>query len=400
MIDLLLFTLLGIGLGMITGLIPGLHVNTVSFTLIGAAFLNPYYIITIIIAMAITHTIFDYIPSIFLGAPEPSTALSVLPGHMMLLEGRGLHALFLTVVGGAMSIGITVLLFIPFLFLIPVIYQNIYTYLHWILIIISFVMLYTERGWKKMYGVFVFLLSGMLGVITLNSYMLPSHLVMFPLFTGLFGISTMLISLNMKTGLPKQKMYFPKISRRLAFVGTVKGLFSGMLLGVLPGVGAAQATVLTQQLTRRYDIHEFLVSIGAINTVVALFSLISLYTINKARSGAAVAVDSLIPSFGITELQLLLAVALISTGISTILILKLARPIISVLQRINYTKLTIMILVFLVVMTIIFTGPYGLLILAVSTSIGLLPPLFGVKRSLSMGVLMVPLIIFYASLAV
>ncbi|MFH1364028.1 MAG: tripartite tricarboxylate transporter permease [Candidatus Aenigmatarchaeota archaeon] len=396
MIEYLFFTLIGCGLGIITGLIPGLHVNTVSFGLIGFVFLNPYYVIIMIIAMAITHTIFDYIPSIFFGAPDPSTALSVLPGHQMLLDGRGLHALYLTVVGGMLSIFITLLLFPLFLISIPFLYQNIQSFIHWILIAIALVMLYAEPGKKKFYGLIIFLLSGTLGMITLNSFLLPSHLIMFPLFTGLFGISTMLISLNKKTKIPKQVMWLPKIGGRFALIGTLKGLFSGMLLGVLPGVGAAQATVLTQQITRKHNPHEFLISIGAINTIVALFSLISLYTIFRPRSGAAVAIDSIIQSFGFTELMLLLGVALLSTSISTFLILKLARPLITVLQKVNYTKLTIVVIIFLISMTAYFTQLPGLLILGVSTSIGLLAPLYGVKRSMSMGVLMLPLIIFYA----
>jgi len=398
MIELLLFTVLGICLGIITGLIPGLHVNTIAVVLVGLSFLEPYYIITLIISMAITHTIFDYIPSIFFGAPEPSTALSILPGHRMLLAGRGIHALYFTVVGGVVSIFITLLLFPLVLFIIPFLYQNIQFYIHWILISIAIFMIMIEPGRKKLYGAFIFGISGILGMISLNNFILPSHMIFFPMFTGLFGISTMIISINNKTQIPKQVTWLPKIRTRLAIVGSVKGLFSGMLLGVLPGVGAAQATVLTQQITRKNDPKEFLISIGAINTIVALFSLVSLYTIYRPRSGAAVAINTVIQSFGITELFILLGVALFSTGVSTLLILKVAKHIILVLQRINYTKMTLCVLIFLIFMTAIFTGLYGLLVLGVSTSIGLLAPLFGVKRSLSMGSLMLPLIIFYMTL--
>jgi putative membrane protein len=94
-------------------------------------------------------------------------------------------------------------------------------------------------------------------------------------------------------------------------------------------------------------------------------------------------------------LILLVAVALIATGISSILLLKSVRKIISALQGISYSKLTIGIIIFLVALTLIFTGLAGLFVLFVSTSIGLLAPLFGVKRSNSMGVLMLPLILFY-----
>jgi len=57
------------------------------------------------------------------------------------------------------------------------------------------------------------------------------------------------------------------------------------------------------------------------------------------------------------------------------------------------------IMVFLVVMTAVLTGLTGLLVLTTSTAIGLLPPLWGVKRTQGMGVLMVPIMLFYFGLS-
>lgn len=396
-LELLVFTLFGIALGTLTGLIPGLHVNSVALILLGLAItINPYYLAVMIIAMAITHTIWDFIPSILLGMPEPSTALSVLPGHRLLLEGKGLEAIYLTTIGGIGVIFLSLLLLPLLIQIIPFFYQNIHNYIHWILIIIALVIIFSEPGIrKKIYAFMCFMLAGILGFLVLNSFILPSHFLFFPLFTGLFGLSTLIISLNRKTSIPEQDLETPKIPKGLALSGIIKALFSGVLVGTLPGVGASQATILTQQITRKKDQREFLISIGSVNTVVALFSLISLYTIFRPRSGAAVAVQQVLISFGFNELILLVAVALIATGISSILLLKSVRKIISALQGINYSKLTVGIIISLVLLTLFFTGPVGLFVLFVSTSVGLLAPLFGVKRSNSMGVLMVPLIIYY-----
>jgi len=263
---------------------------------------------------------------------------------------------------------------------------------------VAAVMIISERGIRKLYAVMIFTLSGILGLIMLNSFIIPSSFILFPIFTGLFGMSHLLISLNIKTKIPKQKTTMRPIPRTLAFSGIIKGLFSGSILGVLPGLGAAQATVLTQQITRKRDTREFLISVGAINTIVAMFSLVALYTIMRPRSGAAVAVERILTGFGFNELLLLLAVAMIATGLSSILLLKTLRSMISLLERVNYTKLTLIIIIFLIILTALFTGPLGLLVLAVATAIGLLPPLFGTKRSLCMGSLMLPLIIFYAGI--
>ncbi|MFH1978191.1 MAG: tripartite tricarboxylate transporter permease [Candidatus Aenigmatarchaeota archaeon] len=399
MIEIILFAVAGCALGVLTGLIPGLHVNTITLLLTGFAVVgNPYNIVIVIIAMAITHTIFDFVPSVFLGAPEADTALSVLPGHMLLLTGRGIHAIYLTVMGGVGGMLLTLILFFPMLVIIPFIYQNIQNYIHIILIGIVVVMVFTERGTKKLCALLIFFLSGILGMLTLNAYILPLHIVLFPVFTGLFGMSALVISANKKPNIPKQNTRLPRIKNKIIISGVVKGVFSGMFLGVLPGVGAAQATVLTQQITRKNNIQEFLISIGTINTVVALFSLISLYTISRARSGAAVAVENLIEVFGFTDLLILLGVALFATGISSLLLMKILNPMVKVLEKINYSKMTKSIIVFLVIMTLVLAGPIGLLVLFVSTAIGILPIVYGVKRSMSMGVLMLPLIMFYSGI--
>jgi putative membrane protein len=222
--------------------------------------------------------------------------------------------------------------------------------------------------------------------------------VFFPLFTGLFGISTLLISLKLKPKIPHQVRDFGRVDPKLVSGGISKAFCSGMLLGVLPGVGAAQATVLAQELTRRKSIREFLISVGGINTAVALFSLISLYVIGRARSGAAVTVEKIIGNFGMNELLLLIASGLIAASVSAILTLFLSKKFLELVEKIPYHKLSLAIIFFLILLTFFFIGFIGLLVLGVATAIGLLAPLAGVKRSHCMGVLILPVIIFYASL--
>lgn len=398
--ELLLFALLGCLLGVFTGLTPGIHVNMVGLAFLWFAhIINPYYIAVIIISMAISHTFFDFMPSIFLGAPEADTALSVLPGHKLLLEGRGLEAIYLTVIGGLGAVAATTLFFPLLLYIIPVAYGYSKPHIHIILIIIAATMILSEPGMRrKTIGMAVFLLSGILGIILLDSYILSEEMILFPIFTGLFGLSNLIISLNRHSKIKEQKITVPRIQRKLAISGILKGLFAGSIVGTLPTIGAAQATIITQEITRKRNNREFLISIGAINTIVALFSIVALYTIARPRSGAAVFVSNIFPYFGFNELLLLLAVTLISTGLSVILILKLMRTIINNMQKIDYRKLTLVTIIFLFGLTLFLTGLYGMLILLVSTSIGILAPVFGVKRSNLMGVLMVPVILFYAGL--
>jgi len=84
----------GVMLGSLTGLIPGFHVNNVALILLA---LSPAFldlgiplsaVAAIIVATGTVHTFLNYIPSALIGAPDGDTALSLLPGHRMLLSGN------------------------------------------------------------------------------------------------------------------------------------------------------------------------------------------------------------------------------------------------------------------------------------------------------------------------
>jgi len=109
MVDLILACFIGIFCGAVTGLIPGIHVNTVgAFVFASSTFLlnfhSPETISVFLISMSISHALLEFIPSMFLGVPEEGTVLSILPGHQMLLQGRGKEAIRLVALGGFGSV--------------------------------------------------------------------------------------------------------------------------------------------------------------------------------------------------------------------------------------------------------------------------------------------------------
>src|SRR3990167_5807040 len=104
LIELIVALTLGLLSGTLTGLLPGIHINLVSASLVSLSalyFLNiePIILVVFIVSMSITHTFVDFIPSIFLGAPDTDTELSVLPGHEMLKQGQGYKAVLITLYG-------------------------------------------------------------------------------------------------------------------------------------------------------------------------------------------------------------------------------------------------------------------------------------------------------------
>jgi putative membrane protein len=403
-LEILLFSALGFVAGVFAGLMPGIHPNNILILVLGALPLLSGYpvqaVVAFIVSMVVVNTIVSFIPSVLLGAPEDDTALSVLPGHKLLLEGKGLEAIYLTVIGGVGVVVLSVLLMPVLLLALPIFYTSVKYYTHWLLLAVVLTMILTERGSKKKFwGAVVFLLAGILGLLSFNSTVLQPEWMFFPLFTGLFGTSTLLISLKDKVEIPKQAANFGIVKNALALSGIVKGFFSGLIVGTLPGVGSAQAGTLVQVITRKEDTKEFLVSLGGINTANTLFALVSLYTIGRPRSGAAVAVERIVGNFGFNDLLLLITVTMIVTGVSAVLTLFISKRFLLLIEKIPYDKISLSIILFLILLTAIFTGVYGLLVLAVSTSIGLIAPLTGVRRSLCMGCIILPVISFYSGLS-
>src|SRR3989344_5983228 len=82
----------GILIGIVTGITPGIHINTITAILISSIgyFTNIPLIalVAFVVALAVSHTILDFIPSILTGAPDEESFLSVLPGDEMLKEGK------------------------------------------------------------------------------------------------------------------------------------------------------------------------------------------------------------------------------------------------------------------------------------------------------------------------
>jgi TctA family transporter len=131
MLVVLLFAVLGSLLGMGSGLVPGMHVNTLALLLLaasapllgGIAFLcsefgvgpelSPLLLSVLIIAASVTHSFVDFLPSLFLGIPDESKVLSVLPAHRLLLAGQGGPALICAATGSLIGATVALLLAIP-----------------------------------------------------------------------------------------------------------------------------------------------------------------------------------------------------------------------------------------------------------------------------------------------
>ncbi len=392
LIEIILFLLLGVLAGTFTGLAPGIHINIIGTILVSLSaslfsWINPIYLAVFIASMAIAHTFLDFIPSIFLGCPDEDTTLSILPGHELLKEGRGYEAVMLTNYGSLAAIFILLLMSYPSILFIPKIYNLIFDFIPYILIAVSFFMILSER--EKSAAFFVFILSGILGFIVLNLRDLNQPLL--PLLTGLFGASSLLISIKTKSKIPKQRITKPEIKFLKPLAGS---LISSLICGFLPGLGSGQAATLGSMVSKE-DKKGFLVLLGATNTLVMGFSFIALYAISRTRTGSAAAIQDLLGVLSWRILVLILITVLISGIISFFVTKSLTKFFSSRIEKINYAKLSVGTLIFVSIMVLLVSNILGFFVFLISALTGIYCLSNNVKRTNMMACLLVPTIIIY-----
>lgn len=399
-IEFIITLILGIFAGIITGLIPGIHINLISILLLSVSgslliYVDKISLGVFIIAMSVTHSFLDSIPSIFLGAPDADQALNVLPGHKMLMEGKGFEAVKLTVIGSLLCLILTIFLIPLMIPLLPMFYSFINPYIGWILLFVSVFMILRNQGFnKKIWSLFIFILSGALGILVLNFPNLKQPL--FPMLSGMFGISTLLISLNEKITIPKQSFTETvKLNKKNSFKALIAAVFSGSLTGIFPGLGSAQAAIIAIEFVGNIGMHAFMILIGGINTVNFVFSLATLYSLEKARNGAIIVVQEIVNKIGLHELIIFLITALISGCIAAILALKISKIFANLMEKMNYKKICWNIIALIFTLVLLISGPWGILVLTMSTAVGIIPAIIGVGRNNAMGCLMLPVILFF-----
>jgi putative membrane protein len=394
LIGLLIALLAGILIGTFTGLFPGIHINLVGAFLVSLSASVLYevkiiYLVTFISSMAITHTFMDFIPSIFLGCPDADTSLSILPGHEMLKKGKGYEAIIGTAYGGLVSVFLLVILAFPLSSLVSKVYPLIQKIIPFILILVCIIMVFSET--KKYKALTVLTLTGILGICVLN---LNVNEPLLPLLSGLFGSSMIIISINQNTKIPKQDLKFKKLSFRKLIRPISGALIASPLCGFLPGLGGGQAAVMGNQISKT-DGKGFLILLGAVNVLVMGFSFVSLYSISKTRTGAAVAIQSLIGTMNSNVLILVLFVCLISGIVSFFLVKILSIKFLKIMEKINYKKLSIGIIILLSVLILLISGILGFLIFIISTATGIYCISLNVRKTQMMGCLLIPTIILY-----
>ena len=398
LIEIILAITLGILAGIITGLIPGIHVNLItvivlSFSTILLKITDPTVIAIFIISLAITHSFLDALPSIYLGAPDAGQELNVLPGHRLLHKGEGHNAIIYTVIGSFGCLILCILLFPVFVMLMKIIapfMKNIVGYL--LAIIMIFMIAREKRKWAK--SLTVFLLAGVLGLLVLTG--IPNlNQPLFPLLSGLFGFSLLIVSLTQNAKIPEQKEKPLQLKKKTAVKAISAASSVGFIAAFLPGFGNSQAAIAATQVVGDIGDSGFLSLVGGINTANMVLSIGTVYMLDKARNGAIVGVKNLLGTVNLQQTITFLFVALIVGSIATILTIKLSKIFAKNITKVNYGAIIWCILIFITTLTFFFDGIIGILILLTATSLGLVTTYWKIGKNHLMGCLILPVILFF-----
>jgi len=392
MLNIIISLFLGILLGLISGIVPSLHINLV--TIIVLSLLKSQNIIdllTLIVSLSVSNSFFNTIPLTFFSIPDsPETSISTNPAQKFTSFGKSYEAFLLTIIGSISSL-ITFLIFSPLiLYVYPTLFSFIKPSTSLLLLLVVLFTLIKEKT-SRIWALISFLFSGLLGIFTLTSYNIKEPLL--PLLSGLFAIPSMLSNLKNKEERTEQKITQPEINKfrliKLNFLSLLCSLFSTFL----PAVGPSQSAVLASSITK-ISLSESLILTGSLTTLNILFSLITLKTINKSRNGSLESLKDIIPKFSSNELIFSIIISIIVAGISAALAIYFARKFIKNIKSLKLDYLNKFFILLTLILVLIISKPIGILVMLTGTAIGFIPIFKNISRNHLMGCIILP-VIFY-----
>jgi putative membrane protein len=389
------YVVAGIAAGIASGLTPGLHANNFALVLAGIAPGLPgprLAVAAAMLAAGVVHTFLDVVPALALGVPDAAMAATALPGHRLVLAGRGREALVLSALGSGGAVVLAIPLAVPVTRAMVAAYPTLRAHLPIVLAAIVAFLLLTEPTIRRAaVGALAFGASAALGAVVLPAGLsgpLPAGGPLAPLFAGLFGAPILLDAMD-GAGVPPQtdaRIQMPKVDLGLT---ALAGTGGGALVGYLPGVSAAVAAVIAlPAVPGRSGARGFIVATSGANTATAIFALFALVALGSPRTGVLVAISAIDAPL---DLPVLLAAVGVGAGVGFVLVVTIGRWYLDAVGSLDPRRLSLAVLGLLVLLSVLLAGGGGLAAFVAATAVGLIPQRGGTRRVHLMGVLIGPL---------
>jgi putative membrane protein len=410
--------IVGSAMGSFTGLVPGIHVNTLaaimlgSYPLIESALESlappewiPVLVASWVVSASVVHSFVDFVPSVFLGAPSPDDILNILPGHRMLLQGQGMDAVSAAAVGSLVGAVAATALALPlFLLMQEGAEGTMAAVTPYVLLSTLLLLVLTEDGGHdRLWALLLMALSGLLGYLCMHASLPEWHLMdggsmMLPLLTGLFGMPAMLLSVQggplPPQGTPSQVHGHP--------MPALKGLLAAAMVGWFPGITATAGTVVACVTSPEREPARFISMVASVGTASTVFTLVTLAVSGNGRSGTMIAVGEVmggsLPGPGLLTLCILLFAVLLSSLLGYLATLTSGLAMARSMGGADLHRISSAVMAFMVLLVAAMTGPSGLLVLLTGTVMGLIPTAVGVNRVHLASCMLLPVFLIYTGL--
>jgi putative membrane protein len=456
LLAVILSSMLGAGAGFLTGFVPGLHVNNLAAMVVAcSASVSAFFALLggpggegtsailvgcFLVSALVSHMFSEAVVSTYLGIPSADT-VSVLPAHRLARSGLGRAAVRVSAQGSIFGV-LTGALSLPFVCVLlgpPVdAYALLKVVMGFVVACLSAVLVAFEGFGRSspvrrvLLAMAFFFLSGLLGLIVLDTNYFAAEMpdlpwmtspfvnrssLLLPMFAGLFGIPTILLSLDGRStagerGMRERKGHEAGITvspgLRDISVSSIGGLLVGWVPAMTSGSSATICSVGMRGVSSENGSNEeaarFIWLYSAISSCGAVLSVGALFAIARARSGIMQAVDTFLggSAEGVNSLHslqpfiaLLLAMVIAAVASHHMLLSISAEALDRLRLVLCSRRAAVASMGFVVLLVLALTGTRGGLILLASASLGLLPPSFGLRRINLMGCLLLPISIAF-----
>jgi putative membrane protein len=390
-IEIILAIVLGIFCGTLTGLLPGIHINLVIAFILGLSLTNSINlpIALFIVSLSFTHILIDFIPTTLLGIPTEENYLSAQPAHKLVMQGKANEAMKIAFFGVLVSIPLLILLCPIYALFLPSFFNILEKLIPYLLLLMSVYLIFQEQN--VISGILLFLLSGILGFFAFN---LSVKEPLLPLLSGLFGLSAIFSSMFSNSSIPKQKT----ISAKIKFKRFIKPLSASFIfspiLSFFPGIGAGHISLFSAQIINPSS-RQFIFLNSLSSSLNMGLSIVAAYSIQKTRTGTSAAILQLLYPISIKYLIVLIATIIFSIIIAYKIAIRISPPLIELYNKISYTALSLITIIFVVLINISFTNSLGLVILVSGTLIGIICQKMQVRKIQMMGALLLSTLLYY-----
>lgn len=401
------YALLGVLFGSLLSILPGLH--PLNFAGIGVivylAFpMDPLGLALVFAGMLVAYAMVGIITTTYMGSPDDSTMYLAFPNQKFLVYGRGHEASVITGLG-ALGAALLLVLISPLSSTIFPIFRKITTpHMGWTLVGVAAYLLQSEwpkdwgsraktrlgrlkDGWASLSaGWLTFFLSMMLGFIVLNTPVTPPDRAfqnIMPVFVGFFAVPWVLTNMVSKASIPEQHIGKHIYVRKMDMVrGTSAGFLGGMFAAFEPIVTAGVGGVLAGHSTSTQGDIQFMVSgaAGRFAYYVGAFFLFWVPLLHLTRGGMAWITSVVYQPRAEADFWLLVSAIAISSVAAFVLLYSVSKFIARLISNFSYTRVSLAVLICIIALVFGFGGIEGVILMTISTGLGLIPPLFRTRR--------------------